>query len=430
MTRRIVVDMSDLYGFFAGDTPLSGIQRVALNFAERLRKNPDRCVSLAYFDPLYGYYSQFPEHVPLDNLEEARQLLSFSRIRRFRPEKYRNKPIRRAYHRRRIELVRKIDIHLRTRMPGNSIPRRPGKLLFEPNDVLLALGAGWDGREMFRLVEPLSRRDFLKPIALIHDLTPVVTVGGGATLARDRFEDWLRNISGYVRHFLTYSNNTKDDLSGYLERIGVRDYGIEVFRLAHEFLGNDAGPVSEDVRALAGHDYVLLVGPLAGRKNGDRLVAAWARLVDRLGPGKTPLLVFAGNSRSADLATPETSRIDGHLRFVHRPSDTELKFLYKGALFTVYPSLYEGWGLPIGESLWHGKLCVTSNTSSMPEVGGSLCDYFDPYDVADMAENLYRPIADRDYLRSREAQISRAKLIDWNQSTGHLLAAVDRLLGQ
>jgi len=57
---------------------------------------------------------------------------------------------------------------------------------------------------------------------------------------------------------------------------------------------------------------------------------------------------------------------------VENPSDEELAYLYKNSLFTVFPSYYEGWGLPIGESLWFGKPVVASNTSSMREVGGML----------------------------------------------------------
>jgi glycosyltransferase involved in cell wall biosynthesis len=58
--------------------------------------------------------------------------------------------------------------------------------------------------------------------------------------------------------------------------------------------------------------------------------------------------------------------------------DEELSWLYSNCLFTIYPSFYEGWGLPIAESIAHGTPVLASNTSSMPEIAGDLIDYFSP----------------------------------------------------
>ncbi len=63
-------------------------------------------------------------------------------------------------------------------------------------------------------------------------------------------------------------------------------------------------------------------------------------------------------------------------------SDAELNWLYDHCKFTLYPSLYEGWGLPIVESFNHGKACIASNTSSMPEAGQGLAVHLDPMDFS------------------------------------------------
>ena len=69
--------------------------------------------------------------------------------------------------------------------------------------------------------------------------------------------------------------------------------------------------------------------------------------------------------------------------FLHDASDEELAWLYRHCQFSVYPSFYEGWGLPIGESLAYGVPCVASRASSMPEVAGELIPYFSPASADD-----------------------------------------------
>src|ERR1044071_485576 len=77
----------------------------------------------------------------------------------------------------------------------------------------------------------------------------------------------------------------------------------------------------------------------------------------------------------------------------------------RACLFTVFPSLSEGWGLPIVESLAHGKFCVASNHTSIPEAGGKLIDYFDPMDEDDALAKIERPLIEPGYLAAREAQL-------------------------
>lgn len=72
-------------------------------------------------------------------------------------------------------------------------------------------------------------------------------------------------------------------------------------------------------------------------------------------------------------------RVKNRFRLLDHVTDSDLAMLYQKAYFTLFPSLYEGWGLPLAESLAHGKFCLASNSSSLPEVGGALVDYIDPW---------------------------------------------------
>jgi len=110
--------------------------------------------------------------------------------------------------------------------------------------------------------------------------------------------------------------------------------------------------------------------------------------------------------------------------WIDAPTDEELAWLYGRARFTVFPSLAEGWGLPVGESLWFGKPCVASNAASMPEVGGPLCSYADPRAIDSFAAPILRLVRDADFYQTSVAAIRSARLRTWEETADALLSAL------
>jgi glycosyltransferase involved in cell wall biosynthesis len=129
----------------------------------------------------------------------------------------------------------------------------------------------------------------------------------------------------------------------------------------------------------------------------------------RHGADLVPNLIFAGkigwlvDGLLADLEASDY--LNGKVILLRGLSDAELQQAYRSCLFTVFPSLCEGWGLPIAESLAHGKFCVASNGTSIPEVGGNLVDYFDPSNEQEALAKIERPLIEPGYLALREAQL-------------------------
>ncbi|MGB6657128.1 MAG: glycosyltransferase, partial [Methylovirgula sp.] len=109
----------------------------------------------------------------------------------------------------------------------------------------------------------------------------------------------------------------------------------------------------------------------------------------------------------------------GRIVFAEAPSDAALGWLYSACLFTIFPSLLEGWGLPVGESLWFGKSCAASKTSPIPAVGGDLCVYFDPHDPAAIKAAVRR-LRDPDVRRSFEKKIEAANLRTWAEAASDI----------
>ncbi|MGO4127844.1 glycosyltransferase family 4 protein [Inquilinus sp. YAF38] len=255
---------------------------------------------------------------------------------------------------------------------------------------------------------------------MIHDVIPLLKPWLAKPGHDIEFRKFLDRTPDYVSDFLCVSNQTEADLRLVMPAAG-RDIPTHVVPEAHEFMGDaeDEAPIAHAIRVLAEHPFVLCVGTIEVRKNTLALCKVWAQLRQDIGIG-LPRLVLAGQrgwlTEDVFDLLRATGNLGGYVAVAERPSDAELAFLYRNCRFTVFPSLYEGWGLPIGESLWFGKLCIASKTSSMPEVGGDLADYVDPYDLEDMRRVIGRAVGDRDHIQDRELAISAASLRTWTDA--------------
>jgi glycosyltransferase involved in cell wall biosynthesis len=213
---------------------------------------------------------------------------------------------------------------------------------------------------------------------------------------------------------------------------------IEVYRVPREkiqvlYSGVDARfcpAVSEDsqarVRALTrGKPYLLAVGTLQPRKNYVRLLEAFARLISHLQASSSNLqLVIAGGrgwmyddvyAAVAHLGLRERVLLTDFI------PDDDLPALYAGAALFVYPSLYEGFGLPIAEAMACGAPVVTSNASSLPEVAGDAALYFDPRDTDAIVDALRRALTD-ETLRAelRVRGFAQVRKFSWEKAAAEL----------
>jgi glycosyltransferase involved in cell wall biosynthesis len=175
----------------------------------------------------------------------------------------------------------------------------------------------------------------------------------------------------------------------------------------------------------ASDPFVLVVGTLEPRKNLPRLIQAFAGLDPRL--RERYRLVLAG---AKGWQTDETfASIKEHADAVTTlgyVSDEELAALYRSAEVVCYPSLYEGFGLPVLEAMQSGTAVLTSNTSSMPEVGGDAARYVDPLDVDDIRAVLQELLADPEQ-RERLAQRGRerSRQFSWERTARETLALLE-----
>jgi glycosyltransferase involved in cell wall biosynthesis len=175
--------------------------------------------------------------------------------------------------------------------------------------------------------------------------------------------------------------------------------------------------------------YALFVSTIEARKNHALLFRIWRRMLEEMTADQVPTLVFAGRIgwMVSDLMhqIANTDHLNGKLVVIEDPTDTELAALYRGCLFTLFPSLYEGWGLPVTESLAFGKPCIISNRTSLPEAGGTLARVFDPDNLHDAYQVIRQTIEDRAGLARWEAQVRREfRLVPWSATVDAILAGL------
>ena len=296
-----------------------------------------------------------------------------------------------------------------------------------PKCQLVLIGSSWNKSPVITLAKH-HHRDGGSVVQVIYDLIPHQHPEYCISRLAKKFSRFLKYSSQFVSHYICISEFTKMELEKYLARAETRTK-VSCWPLAHEFEGYPRNKkLGSSLEANSSQDFVeqpfvLCVGTIEVRKNGVLLLRAWQQLMKQSG-SEVPLLVFAGKFGWKIEAFKTFLKSDQQLRrrvkIIQHPSDDELASLYQDCLFTIFPSLAEGWGLPVGEAAWFGKYSIVSSSSSLPEVLGDLVDYIDPDDCAGMVRSLRRILNNSDYRMQKEQAIGSARLRSWKEVAGHL----------
>jgi glycosyltransferase involved in cell wall biosynthesis len=173
------------------------------------------------------------------------------------------------------------------------------------------------------------------------------------------------------------------------------------------------------------------VSTIHARKNYDFLLKVWASLYECSEISDVKLVIVGSKSWGGDFITKMLQtdpKLFDRVHHISNLSDKKLDWLYINCIFTVYPSLYEGWGLPITESLSYGKACVASSTSSMPEASQGLGLHVDPTDTIGWTAKIKMLIDDERYRENIEQEIkSKFVFNSWDTIAERIVTNVDLL---
>jgi glycosyltransferase involved in cell wall biosynthesis len=321
------------------------------------------------------------------------------------------------------------------RTVAKCVPRgklgKTNRLLFAEGDVLFIPGSSWDHGGALEVLAEIKRTRHLMVVPLVYDVIPDKLPQTCNPRQPGLFGPWIHKLLNMSALIATISHNSRRDVLALAQKLSLSAPPVEVIRLGDAPTGFDR-PVRP--RNLPGETkpFALSVGTLETRKNHWLLYHVWRRLIENYGE-RIPPLVLAGRAGWGTADLLQHIQTDPLVRNRIIPlfavSDDELSWLYRHCQFTLYPSHYEGWGLPVAESLAYGKHCICSNTSSLPEVGGALVDYHDPLDAMQCLDLVRRAVFEPGYLQEREARIQREyRAATWTDCGARLVPLLERAL--
>ena len=370
--KTIWLDITDLIEYAKHNKSLSGIQRVVANLASYAKK-----ASIDGFRviPVIPEYDRFRILATNPALVEALTLI-------FDTPGADRKLIDKAIH---------------------AIYASRYEVTPSANDVMVVAGAFWIYPH-YDVIARLRLRGMRFGV-FIHDLIQIKNPEYVHRDAVEVFQKKLVDILSVSDFVLANSEFVASEVRTYLRDKLNFEIPVKAVLLATELRGRVGRGtlIDQEIVDICKEEFVLCVCTIEVRKNHLYLVRIWEKLRAEFGD-KIPKLVFVGKwGWDIDQLQRYLDKLGciGDWLFVFNGiSDDELEYLYERSLFTAYTSFAEGFGLPIGESLVHGKPCIASNTTSMPEVGGRFARYIDPFNLEEGYRAFRQILTERDDLNA------------------------------
>jgi glycosyltransferase involved in cell wall biosynthesis len=301
------------------------------------------------------------------------------------------------------------------------------------SEVFAAVVAG-AGVDLLHVPSHLAPSPLAVPLVVtIHDVIPLIYPRSIRNpFARMAYRRQLNRTLAQARCVITVSRISQSTLHAYAGVEGGR------VRVIHNGVSDRFRPVEDPaVLEAVRHRYglpprfALWIGEFRPQKNLEFLVQAWPRVLSRL---PEPLeLVLAGTQEGEfrKIRREVVRRgLEQVVRFPGFIRDGDLAALYSAAEVFVFPSLYEGFGLPPLEAMACGTPCVVSNSSSLPEVTGRAAMMYNPTSAEHLVDCLVRVLEDHELnARLRQEGLRQSALFSWSKAAAETVEVYETVLG-
>lgn len=246
-----------------------------------------------------------------------------------------------------------------------------------------------------------------KKIVTIHDATPLLFPETHTKKIINNYKLVIAKIIKEKINVITVSENSKKDLV---------KFGIDENLITVIYNGNNFS-IDESQANYKKENYLLAVGTREPRKNLQRVIKAFVAISEKYPAFELRIVGKYGWGNNDDLIIKNLdSRIKEKIRILGYVSEEKLVELYKKATCLIYPSFYEGFGLPILEAMSLGCPVITSNVSSMPEVGGNAVMYVDPENSEDIKITILKVIESEEIRKELiKKGLNQAKKFSWQK---------------
>jgi glycosyltransferase involved in cell wall biosynthesis len=438
MTARIWIDVGDLFIYAAAAHRPSGIQRLEFELCRALvalLESKDRVFFVRHDEQQQSLVEVTWEAVELlfEEMSDSSHLQTPNKASAFRTALLDMLPsdLRKFLSHQKqamAGLVRSLRHRWRSRTRD---PIATPDFAARPGDILAVFGAPWISSDYHSYDRKAVCEKGLRFAVLIHDLIPLRRHDWFGDGVIKGFQAWFEDAIQLADVILTNSVATAADVSAYARKAGLAlSTAPTPIPIGTGFTTRQKGASVRSTRLPPPDTYALCVSTIEIRKNHALLVRVWQLLLDNMPPESVPTLVFAGRVGwlVSDLMQQlrNSNFLHGKIVHVDGPTDEELEALYDGCLFTLYPSFYEGWGLPVTESHSFGRPCIASNATSLPEAGGALARYIDPDNATGAYRVIRETIEDRAGLRKWRDEVQRDfRPVSWRQSAEAVMRELD-----
>jgi len=299
--------------------------------------------------------------------------------------------------------------------------------VFKSGDILVELGANWNFKHYIETIYLIKKKSGINYISMVYDLIPCLmphTFGPGFG---SYFYKWFGNTLHCADLLMSISENTTADILNFCTDNNITPPPVSQIRLGDEsFRSSSASDVAGNKSS---RSSVLMVSTIENRKNHRLLYNLWRELIVENGKDFVPDLLLIGRQGwgTNDLvkSIKDDMIVAESIQILNEINDLELEALYDQCLFTIFPSLYEGWGLPVAESLARGKCCLASSASSLPEIVENLLPVLHPHDFISWKKNVMHLIEDNKFRGETEEEIKRQYAITtWRQTSQSIVTAI------
>ena len=295
---------------------------------------------------------------------------------------------------------------------------------FEKNDVLLFLCAPAILRK-YSFLQKLKAKLDIKMMMFVHDLMPInldpkYIPSKGLTKETDFF---IRKSVNIIDQYLVSTKFSKTEMEEFFVKINVKK-SVSLVKFGF------GGKQIKDIAPCVAGKFILTVSTIEVRKNHITLVKAWHSLVkNNLHNGYKLVIVGKWGWKVNQLKQylKQNEDLNQHIVILNKVDDENLASLYKNCAFTVFPSVAEGYGLPVAESFYYGKLCVASNNAVMQEVGGNLCHYFETFNTDELANKIQHLIHNENELEEINTKIASIKITSWFEASQDLYEKINKI---
>jgi glycosyltransferase involved in cell wall biosynthesis len=302
-----------------------------------------------------------------------------------------------------------------------------------PGDILVSVGLDWD-HPFSRRFHELAQMHRLRLVTCCHDMIPILFPQYCVPAVARKFADYIIEMTWASEAVLCVSEQTQRDYAAVCADLCAPQRRTVIIRHGDRppAAGTDIG---SQVGAIASSPFILFVSTIERRKNHEVLFRAYHVLARRGLASQLPLLVFVGmqgwgvDDLIHDIELdPATS---GKIVRLNHVNDAELELLYRKAQFCLFPSLYEGWGLPVAEALAMGKAVIASEEGSINELGADLVRYVPAWDAYAWAAAIHDYVKNPELVASVEERV-KATYVQrkWSDTAATVAALTNELAGK